>query len=47
MLSPKSQEENVQRRKTTGLNSARNSVKIRAKKSMLDVAIKEVISDLQ
>ena len=27
MLSPKSQEENVQRRKTTGLNSARNSVK--------------------
>ena len=26
MLSPKSQEENVQRRKTTGLNSARNSV---------------------
>ena len=25
-MSPKSQEENVQRRKTTGLNSARNSV---------------------
>lgn len=46
-MSPKSQEENVQRRKTTGLNNASNSVKIRAKKSVLDVAIKEVILDLQ
>ena len=46
-MSPKSQEENVQRRKTTGLISARNSVKMRAKKSRLDVAIMEGISDLQ
>lgn len=46
-MSPNSQEENVQRRKTTGLISARNSVRIRAEKSRLDVAIMEVISDLQ